>query len=361
MVTKTKIVRSFIDVNALYRQGVNLCKGCPFEHTASCDDSRLQVCNQRLKKYNSMMATTIQKRVSQTLKQQKSEYQKLLKGHIRDGKTVTSAAKSASKEYRAKFGNTPTARYRHALQQVKAAKRPAPKNKPPKPQTSLRPASSARRDVKKTGTGRQPIVPQHTPDVQKGYLATQMSPKELSAITGLPQKAILALDKCRGSNKDEREGISFVYIGNNLAIATDAHILAIVNQKSAKEQLVFCGGRQSRHISDILKFQRAVYPGITRALPKEDDLVLLKADADVGQWKKDMQTSITLKTEVHYEKGAFRQNYNPELIQKALRLIEALGWKSCDLYYQKSLRGAALLILKAPNVFVEIMPLVRND
>ena len=115
MATKPKIVRSFKDVDALYRQGVNLCKGCPFEHAASCDDSRLSVCNQQLKKYQSMAKSTNQgrnaKRASVLLKQRQREWQSSFKACHGNPKKV----KAAAKEYHKKYGATPTARWKRAL------------------------------------------------------------------------------------------------------------------------------------------------------------------------------------------------------------------------------------------------------
>lgn len=38
-------IETFNQVNYLHNQGVNLCKGCQFEHTASCGVERLKTCN----------------------------------------------------------------------------------------------------------------------------------------------------------------------------------------------------------------------------------------------------------------------------------------------------------------------------
>lgn len=38
-------IETFDQVDYLHKQGVNLCKGCQFEHTASCGVERLKTCN----------------------------------------------------------------------------------------------------------------------------------------------------------------------------------------------------------------------------------------------------------------------------------------------------------------------------
>ena len=38
-------IETFDQVNYLHKQGVNLCKGCQFEYTASCGVERLKTCN----------------------------------------------------------------------------------------------------------------------------------------------------------------------------------------------------------------------------------------------------------------------------------------------------------------------------
>ena len=45
-------IKSMNDVNELHRNGANICKGCPFEHAASCHESRLNTCNGKLNKLN---------------------------------------------------------------------------------------------------------------------------------------------------------------------------------------------------------------------------------------------------------------------------------------------------------------------
>ena len=42
---KINRIETFDQVNYLHKQGVNLCKGCQFEHTASCGVERLKTCN----------------------------------------------------------------------------------------------------------------------------------------------------------------------------------------------------------------------------------------------------------------------------------------------------------------------------
>lgn len=39
-------------IDNLYKSGINICKGCQFEHTASCGEDRANFCQERIKKHN---------------------------------------------------------------------------------------------------------------------------------------------------------------------------------------------------------------------------------------------------------------------------------------------------------------------
>lgn len=51
--------------------------------------------------------------------EQKETYQKMLKTKVRQGKSVTTAAKEASKTYKELYGATPTSRWRKALKDAR--------------------------------------------------------------------------------------------------------------------------------------------------------------------------------------------------------------------------------------------------
>lgn len=41
-------ITTFEQVNRLYKKGLNLCAGCPFENYATCNEERLEQCNKQL-------------------------------------------------------------------------------------------------------------------------------------------------------------------------------------------------------------------------------------------------------------------------------------------------------------------------
>ena len=43
-------ITDFIQVDALYQHGFNLCKGCKYEHTASCHEGRYPRCTKQYEK-----------------------------------------------------------------------------------------------------------------------------------------------------------------------------------------------------------------------------------------------------------------------------------------------------------------------
>lgn len=43
-------ITSFDHVDALYKAGINLCKGCIWERAVSCHEGRFEVCTEQLKK-----------------------------------------------------------------------------------------------------------------------------------------------------------------------------------------------------------------------------------------------------------------------------------------------------------------------
>lgn len=47
------MITDFNQVNALLRQGIDICKGCEFEHYASCINERLPICSKQYDRYNS--------------------------------------------------------------------------------------------------------------------------------------------------------------------------------------------------------------------------------------------------------------------------------------------------------------------
>ena len=50
-ISDMEAIISFNQVNALQRQGIDLCKGCEYEHCASCTDERLPICSSQFEKY----------------------------------------------------------------------------------------------------------------------------------------------------------------------------------------------------------------------------------------------------------------------------------------------------------------------
>ncbi|MCM1301941.1 MAG: hypothetical protein NC226_09490 [Bacteroides cellulosilyticus] len=44
-------ITSFDQVDALYRKGVNICIGCPYERAASCVPERFEECTKQCAKY----------------------------------------------------------------------------------------------------------------------------------------------------------------------------------------------------------------------------------------------------------------------------------------------------------------------
>ena len=51
--------------------------------------------------------------------EQKEMFRKMIKTKVRQGKKVTTAAKEASHTYKQMYGATPTARWKHALNEAK--------------------------------------------------------------------------------------------------------------------------------------------------------------------------------------------------------------------------------------------------
>lgn len=49
---KTVKITSFEQINLLYAIGVNICKGCQYEHAASCVPERFGVCSKQCEKRN---------------------------------------------------------------------------------------------------------------------------------------------------------------------------------------------------------------------------------------------------------------------------------------------------------------------
>lgn len=45
-----KQIKTLDDVSSLYRNGINICIGCIFEHNASCTQDRIETCNKQLSK-----------------------------------------------------------------------------------------------------------------------------------------------------------------------------------------------------------------------------------------------------------------------------------------------------------------------
>jgi len=43
-------ITDFIQVNALYQKGFDLCKGCEYEHAASCHEGRYPLCTAQYEK-----------------------------------------------------------------------------------------------------------------------------------------------------------------------------------------------------------------------------------------------------------------------------------------------------------------------
>lgn len=246
---------------------------------------------------------------------------------------------------------------------------PKPKTKPaPKP-IATPTGKAAAQKTKKPAAGttatatRLPIVPLNTPATFQDYLTIQMSPKELAEATGLTQKTILALDGCCLKNAEEgRPGIRFMYIGKNLVIATEAHVLAIVNQKVKKEQLVYAGSRKNKFVTEALKQKEARFPSVAPILPKGEQLTLLRKDASVSEYIEKAKSAKKLNAYCYIKKDGYNAAHNPTTLLKGLRVIEALGWKTMDMYYasDKKKYPYSPLYLKAPNAFIVVMPMVQN-
>ncbi len=246
---------------------------------------------------------------------------------------------------------------------------PKPKAKPaPKP-IATPTGKAAAQKTKKPAAGttataiRQPIVPLNTPATFQDYPTIQMSPKELAEATGLTQKAILALDGCcLKINAQRRPGIRFIYIGKNLAIATEAHVLAIVNQKAKKEQLVFAGSRKNKFVTEALKQKEARFPSVAPILPKDDQLTLLCKDASVSEFIEKAKSTAKLNVNFRIKKDGYSAAHNPTTLLKGLRVIDALGWKTMDMYYaDKKGYPAQPICLKTPNAFIVVMPMYQAD
>lgn len=62
------------------------------------------------------------KAASKSFKEVKSEYQNMLQKEIKAGKSITAAAKDASKSYKKQFGATPKARWNKVLRNCKGCK-----------------------------------------------------------------------------------------------------------------------------------------------------------------------------------------------------------------------------------------------
>jgi len=43
-------ITSFEQIDALYEKGVNICKGCIYEHAASCSEGRFAICTAQANK-----------------------------------------------------------------------------------------------------------------------------------------------------------------------------------------------------------------------------------------------------------------------------------------------------------------------
>ena len=190
-----------------------------------------------------------------------------------------------------------------------------------------------------------------------------MSPKELAEATGLTQKTILALDGCCLKNDEQtRPGIRFIYIGKNLAIATEAHVLAIVYQKARKEQLVFAGSRKNKLVTNALNEKELRFPSIAPILPKDDQLTLLRKDASVSEYIEKAKSADKLNDYCYIKKDGYNETHNPTTLLKGLRVIDALGWKTMDMYYaDKKEYPNQPLYLKTPNAFIVVMPMYRAD
>ena len=245
---------------------------------------------------------------------------------------------------------------------------PAPKPKPaPKP-IAKPTGKAAAQKTKKPASGttatatRQPIVPLNTPDAFRDFPPVQMSPKQLAEATGLTQKTILALDGCCVKNEQLRIVLYFMYIGKNLAISTDAHVLAIVYQKAKKEQLVYAGSRKIKWVTEALKQKALRFPGIAPILPKDEQLTLLRKDASVSEYIEKAKSAKKLNAYCYIKKDGYNAAHNPTTLLKGLRVIEALGWKNMDMYYasDKKKYPSSPLYLKAPNAFIVVMPMVQN-
>ncbi len=48
----TKEIKTLADVSQLYKQGIDICKGCEYERYAACGKERVPTCNKQLEKYN---------------------------------------------------------------------------------------------------------------------------------------------------------------------------------------------------------------------------------------------------------------------------------------------------------------------
>ena len=70
------------------------------------------------KKQTGKASATIKKAVK-IYDEQKKTYQDMVKYKCRNGKTVTEAAREASKTYKGLYGATPTARWKRALREAK--------------------------------------------------------------------------------------------------------------------------------------------------------------------------------------------------------------------------------------------------
>ena len=248
-------------------------------------------------------------------------------------------------------------------QAPKAAPKPAPIPQPkPTGKAAAQKAKKPAADTKPAGT-RQPIVPLNTPATSRDYPHVQMSPKELAEATGLTQKTILALDGCCLKNDEQtRPGIRFIYIGKNLAIATEAHVLDIVYQKARKEQLVFAGSRKNKLVTNALNEKELRFPSIAPILPNDDQLTLLRKDASVSEYIEKAKSADKLNDYCYIKKDGYSAALTPTILLRGLRVIDALGWKTMDMYCaDKKKYPTQPLYLKTPNAFIVVMPMYQAD